>query len=94
MLSDWLSDSVCLAWPGLAVPVQVSGVSEGAARNVLQPEADGWFESNDSMDPPPWVEIVLPANVTIMHLTRCVLPVLHQGCAHGCVLVTPRVYIS
>eukprot|EP00195_Chlamydomonas_chlamydogama_P009877 CAMPEP_0202904554 /NCGR_PEP_ID=MMETSP1392-20130828/29972_1 /ASSEMBLY_ACC=CAM_ASM_000868 /TAXON_ID=225041 /ORGANISM="Chlamydomonas chlamydogama, Strain SAG 11-48b" /LENGTH=535 /DNA_ID=CAMNT_0049592221 /DNA_START=68 /DNA_END=1672 /DNA_ORIENTATION=+ len=52
------------------VGVKVSGCAEGAPSHVVSSDADAWFETNDSADPPPWIEISMPPNVTLVQLTR------------------------
>lgn len=29
-----------------------------------------WFETNESSDPQPWIEVLLPSNVTIVHFNK------------------------
>lgn len=47
------------AWEQLIpdIKVYVSGVSEGCPRNLLSAAPDAYFETNDSADNPPWVEV-------------------------------------
>lgn len=53
------------------IVVRVSGCSEGSPRNVLSAEPEAWFETDDSADPPgPWLELVMPPNVTVTHTSR------------------------
>lgn len=50
--------------------VRVSGVSEGSPDNVLSSDAEAWFETNDSAESPPWVEVRMPANLSVVNFTR------------------------
>lgn len=50
--------------------VRVSGVTEGQPENVLSSEPDAWFETDESGDPMPWVQVVLPSNVKMVHFHR------------------------
>jgi hypothetical protein len=50
--------------------VRVSGVSEGQPEHVLSAHPDAWFETDESSDPMPWVQVVLPANVRVVRLTK------------------------
>lgn len=43
---------------------------EGAPNHVLACEPDQFFETNDSPDPQPWVQVTLPPNVAVTGLTR------------------------
>jgi hypothetical protein len=52
--------------------VRVSGVSEGQPEHVLSSDPDAWFETDESSDPMPWVQVVLPANVRVVRLTKYV----------------------
>ena len=49
---------------------QVSGCSEGVPGNVLSPDPEVWFETNDSPDPPSWIELTLPHNVVLLSLAK------------------------
>lgn len=52
--------------------VRVSGVSEGRPGNVLSSEPDAYFETDESSDPLPWIEVTLPANVRVVSFNKCV----------------------
>lgn len=48
----------------------VSGVSEGQPDNVLSAEPEAWFETDESADPLPWIQVVLPSNVRVVYFNR------------------------
>ncbi|KAF8066325.1 klhl40b [Scenedesmus sp. PABB004] len=50
--------------------VRVSGVSEGVPAHVLSADPDAYFETNDSADPMPWIEVTLPPNVKMLNFSR------------------------
>jgi len=50
--------------------VVVSGVSEGRPDNVLSAAPEAWFETDESADPLPWIQVVLPSNVRMVHFNR------------------------
>lgn len=50
--------------------VAVSGVSEGRPENVLSADPDAWFETDESADPMPWIQVILPSNVRVVHFSR------------------------
>ncbi|KAK9820583.1 hypothetical protein WJX72_011925 [[Myrmecia] bisecta] len=52
------------------ITVRVSGISEGRAKNVLMGDVHSWFSTNDSQHPPPWIELHMPSNVTILTLDQ------------------------
>jgi hypothetical protein len=52
--------------------VVVSGVSEGQPEHVLSSEPEAWFETDESSDPMPWIQVVLPSNVRVVHFNRWV----------------------
>lgn len=53
--------------------VVVSGVSEGRPEHVLSSDPEAWFETDESSDPLPWIQVVLPSNMRVVHFSRCVL---------------------
>ncbi|WIA22823.1 hypothetical protein OEZ86_009773 [Tetradesmus obliquus] len=58
--------------------VRVSGVSEGQPEHVLSADPDAWFETDESSEPMPWVQVVLPANVRVVRLTKYVFSHGHR----------------
>jgi hypothetical protein len=46
-------------------------VTEGQPENVLSSDPDAWFETDESGDPMPWVQVVLPSNVKMVVFYRC-----------------------
>lgn len=50
--------------------VHVSGVSEGQPEHVLSSAADAWFETDDSSEPMPWIQVDLPTNVRVVSFTK------------------------
>lgn len=58
--------------------VRVSGTSEGNPNNVLSPDPDAWFETDESADPMPWIQVVLPANMRIVRFSKYVFSHGHR----------------
>lgn len=52
--------------------VVVSGVTEGRPENVLSADPDAWFETDESQEPMPWIQVLLPSNVRVVHFSRSV----------------------
>lgn len=78
VVGPWVPTGCCSVFSSISLSTlnacsaasQVSGVAEGRPANVISPEPDAWFETNDSPDPLPWIQLELPSNVTITSLTR------------------------
>lgn len=70
--SQYLTIDLEAVWERLAkmITVRVSGINEGNPRNILSSEPDGWFETNESSDPLPWIELHMPHNVQVTNLMR------------------------
>ncbi|EFJ48985.1 hypothetical protein VOLCADRAFT_90371 [Volvox carteri f. nagariensis] len=68
----WVDVALEVLWERLVpyIHVQVSGCVEGNPRNVITSDPDCFFETNDSSDPLPWVEVHLPHNVHVLQLHR------------------------
>ncbi len=60
--------------------VVVSGVTEGRPEIVLSADPEAWFETDESADPLPWIQVLLPSNVRVVHFSRCVA---WEGCGVG-----------
>ncbi|GFR52648.1 hypothetical protein Agub_g15240, partial [Astrephomene gubernaculifera] len=58
----WVDVSLEAVWDQLVpyITVQVSGCSEGSPRHVVSTQPDCFFETNDSADSLPWIELQLP----------------------------------
>eukprot|EP00878_Enallax_costatus_P014904 GHUV01015604.1.p1 GENE.GHUV01015604.1~~GHUV01015604.1.p1 ORF type:complete len:249 (+),score=56.25 GHUV01015604.1:464-1210(+) len=50
--------------------VRVSGVLEGVPENVLSNAPDAWFETDDTPEPMPWIQVELPTNVKVVSFNK------------------------
>ncbi|KAG2449309.1 hypothetical protein HYH02_005465 [Chlamydomonas schloesseri] len=68
----WVDVALEALWEHLVpfIAVQVSGCGEGAAAHVTSSDPDCFFETNDSAEPLPWIEVILPRNVHVLQLHR------------------------
>ncbi|GLC36468.1 hypothetical protein PLESTB_000151500 [Pleodorina starrii] len=68
----WVDVALEALWEHLVpfITVQVSGCGEGSPRHVVTSDPDCFFETNDSADPLPWLEVQLPHNVHVLQLYR------------------------
>ncbi|PNH01670.1 U5 small nuclear ribonucleoprotein, partial [Tetrabaena socialis] len=55
---------------GVDNTIKVSGCGEGSPRHVVSAEADSYFETNDSAENLPWIEVQLPRNVHVLNMHR------------------------
>ncbi|PNW78107.1 hypothetical protein CHLRE_10g464450v5 [Chlamydomonas reinhardtii] len=68
----WVDVALEALWEHLVpfMAVQVSGCGEGSPAHVLSADPDCFFETNDSAESLPWIEVVLPRNVHVLQLNR------------------------
>ncbi|GLI63783.1 hypothetical protein VaNZ11_006864 [Volvox africanus] len=80
----WVDVVLEALWEHLVpyIKIQVSGCGEGNPRHVISYDPDCFFETHDSVEPLPWIEVQLPHNVHMLQLQRYTFLHGHRRCGY------------